>query len=295
MKPIISPRELAVAIGVSESSLKRWSDEGLIRVSRTAGGHRRIAIGDAIRFVRSAGVPILRPEILGLTDITPGAEALATESPTERFFGFLRDGKSREARGLVLSLYLSGHSIAQIADGPIHGAMEELGRLWKHDPAGVFVEHRATDICVQAVQQLRHLVEPQGPGAVAVGGAPPGDPYLIPSMLVSTALAADAWQAVNLGPDTPFDALLTAVDRHEPRLVWLSISSVRDANELREGVTRVAARLADRGILLVIGGRALGELSLPELASARQAATIAELVQIAGELLSGRPESTEQI
>lgn len=294
MKPIISPRELAAAIGVSESSLKRWSDDGLIRVSRTAGGHRRIAIGDAIRFVRAIGVPILRPEVLGLTDLTPGADALATESAAERLLAFLRDGKTREARGLVLSLYLSGQSVAEIADGPLRSAMDELGRLWNHDPAGVFVEHRATDICIQAVQQLRRLVEPDVPGPVAVGGAPSGDPYLLPSMLVSAALAASSWQAVNLGPDTPFEALSTAVERHRPRLVWLSVSSVRDANELRDGVTGLATRLADRGTTLAIGGRALGELALPELPAVRQTATIAELVRVADELESCKPTSIEK-
>ena len=54
MKPLLSPRELAQAIGVSESSLKRWADAGQIRVARTAGGHRRISIADAVRFIREA-------------------------------------------------------------------------------------------------------------------------------------------------------------------------------------------------------------------------------------------------
>jgi len=37
----LSPRELAEALGVSESSLKRWVDAGKIAASRTEGGHRR--------------------------------------------------------------------------------------------------------------------------------------------------------------------------------------------------------------------------------------------------------------
>ena len=52
MKSVLSPKELAAAIGVSESTLKRWADDGLIVFSRTAGGHRRIRLAEAIRFIR---------------------------------------------------------------------------------------------------------------------------------------------------------------------------------------------------------------------------------------------------
>ncbi|HEX9106572.1 MAG TPA: MerR family DNA-binding transcriptional regulator, partial [Longimicrobiales bacterium] len=48
----LSPRELAEAVGVSESSLKRWADRGVLAVERTAGGHRRIPLGEAVRFIR---------------------------------------------------------------------------------------------------------------------------------------------------------------------------------------------------------------------------------------------------
>ena len=60
----ISPRHLAEAIGMSESSLKRWADRGFLSVTRTAGGHRRIAVQEAIRFIRSRELTILDPVLL---------------------------------------------------------------------------------------------------------------------------------------------------------------------------------------------------------------------------------------
>lgn len=285
MRPIISPRDLAAAIGVSESSLKRWADDGLIQVSRTAGGHRRIAVGEAIRFIRSIRAPILRPDLLGLSDLSPGGEHVySAEAPAERLFSHLRDGRARAARGLVLSLYLSGQSVVEIADGPIQKAMERLGELWRHDEAGVFVEHRATDICIQAVQQLRQLVEPQTAIGVALGGAPPGDPYLLPSLLAATVLTAEGWQAMNLGPDTPFEALLAAVERSEPRLVWLSVSSVRDAREFAKGAEVLAQRLAEREVLLVLGGRGLTRDAIPRGEMVQTGTTLAELAAAAAGL-----------
>ena len=39
-----SPKEIAKALGVSQASIKRWVDRGLIEAEKTAGGHRRISV-----------------------------------------------------------------------------------------------------------------------------------------------------------------------------------------------------------------------------------------------------------
>ena len=265
MRPIISPKELADAIGVSESSLKRWADNGLIRVSKTAGGHRRITIGETIRFIRSIRAPLLKPEVIGLDDLPTNGEAvLSTDSPTDRLHAYLVEGKERQARGLILSLYLNGQSVVEIADGPIRTAMERIGELWMHDATGVSIEHHAVDICIQAVNRLRQVIVQNDAGPFAIGGAAPGDPYLLPSLLVAVALASEGWRVVNLGPDTPFDSFVVAADRYKPQLVWLSASSVHDDVEMSFGVERIAHALADRGITLVVGGRGLDRLSIPD-------------------------------
>lgn len=285
MGPIISPRELAEAIGVSESSLKRWADDGQIQVSRTGGGHRRIAIGEAIRFVRAIRAPLVKPELLGLRDLSSDSiEILMPESPAERLFAHLREGRAREARALVLSLYLQGQSVAEIADGPIRLAMERLGELWKHDQCGIYVEHRATDICIQAVEQLRHLVEPQQFHSVALGGAPPRDPYLLPSLLVATALAAEGWHAINLGADTPFEALLRAIDAHGPRLAWISISSIGDIGEIDRGISVLAQRLSEHDATLALGGRALPTMTGLTRPNVHCCQTLADLITVAQKL-----------
>lgn len=284
MQPIISTRELAQAINVSESSLKRWADDGLIKVARTAGGHRRIPIGEAIRFIRATRSPVVRPDILGLDDLSPAGEHIASpEAPADRLFDHLREGRTREARGLILALYLAGEGVAEIADGPIQSAMERLGVLWRHEPAGIYIEHRALDICVQCVQHLRQFVESKPAGPTAVGAAGPCDPYLLPSLLAATALAAEGWQAVNLGADTPIASLRLAVDWHAARLAWVSISVVENPEVLTERLAELAAGLAARGVTLVAGGRGVANLKLEHL-PLRVETSIAGLVGIAREI-----------
>jgi len=282
MKPVVSPRELASAIGVSESSLKRWSNEGLIQVTKTAGGHRRIAIGEAIRFVRNVGAPILRPELLGLSDLVPVSAMMSEKPASQQLFDHLVAGQGREARGIVLSEYLAGRTIAEIADGPIRLAMQEIGDLWRHDPAGIFIEHRATDLCVQAVAQLRQLVEPSHGGGVAVGGAPAGDPYVLPSLLCATALSADGWNAINLGADTPLSSLVLAAGRNQATIVWISISSESAAADLTSHLDPICAELAGMNAMLAVGGQALHAVNLPVHSGIRVCNSIADLAAIAG-------------
>ena len=62
----ISPKEFAAAIGSSESSLKRWLDQGVIPCTKTPGGHRRIEVNEAIKYVRTSDLTVVQPQALGL-------------------------------------------------------------------------------------------------------------------------------------------------------------------------------------------------------------------------------------
>lgn len=286
MKPVISPKELAAAIGVSESSLKRWVDNGVVPASKTAGGHRRIAIADAIRFIRETKAPIIEPDALGLNELPrPEATPPVTTDASEQFYLHLRDGRACEARGLLVSLYLSGQSISDLADGPIRSAMKRLGELWRHDSAGVFIEHRATEICVQAVNQLRSVIDVPPTGVTALGGALTGDPYLLPSLLVATALAAEGVNAVNLGANTPIDAIAEAARRQSPRIIWLSVTTAAAAESLQHGFDHLLERLGPDMPAMVIGGAAIESVRFPDRAEIRIGRSISDLIHVVKHML----------
>jgi len=279
MKRALSPRELAEAVGVSESSIKRWADHGVVRVVRTAGGHRRIPVEEAVRFVRTSQLKLVRPEVLGLKELAAvAAQMPAQGEEAERLFAYLRAGAGLEARGLILSLYLDGASAAEIVDGPLKGAMERLGELWRHSEKGVFAEHRATDIAIQALSQLRAMLPAPPAGApVAVGGAPPRDPYILPSLGVAAVLRDSGIAATNLGPQTPPATLLQALQELSPRLVWLSVSVEDIPADLASQLEPVLERVASLGATFLLGGRQRRALRLRPRPSLYAAASMAEL------------------
>lgn len=284
MREYLSPRDLAAATGISESSLKRWADDGVIAVTRTAGGHRRIARAEALRFIRERNARVLRPEVLGFP-----AAALHADTPEDALFDALRRGDQEPALGLVQGWFLAGRPLAWIFDGPVAGAMGRIGRLWKHGRDGILREHQATELCIQAVTQLRLALPPAGDDApVAVGAAPRGDPYLLPGLLAAAVAEEAGLRAVNLGPETPLAVLQAAAKERHATLVWLSVSTEQGAASARAGLPAVLKALTAAGTHVIVGGRYSHQLAACRSPHLTFATRMAELAAFAKGLQTAR-------
>jgi len=289
MKHLLSPREVAAAIGVSESTLKRWTDDGLIRATRTAGGHRRIPINEAIRFVRESQARIVNPTILGLKDLEEldGETPVGPSAREEQVHQALVDGRASRVRGLVTSLFLDGVTVAELCDDVLAPCMQRIGEIWRHSDEGIFIEHRATDLCVQALNHLQGMIELPEDAAVAVGGGPSKDPYLLGTLMAATCLADAGIRAVNLGPDTPVASILHAVDASDAALAWLSVSAPA-APGLGDQVSDLADELDKRGGCLVVGGRNVSRSDLALRPNVHVGRNMRELVAFARGVLVTR-------
>jgi len=282
---LLSPKQLAQVIGASESSLKRWIDGGQIQAVRTNGGHRRVSLAEAVRFIRDRHHDIADPTPLGLANLQPDT-AIALD---QRLGDALIAGDAPLTRTILITAYVAGTPIAQLCDGPIKSALERVGLLFKNDhpDAGIAIEHHATDTCLHALNHLRAYMPPTPLDApVALGGAPSGDPYLIPSLMASMTFDACGYRTFNLGPNTPFDALRNAAMRQRPRLVWLSLCGSNSVTDLSQQVMRLADDLGNIGASLIIGGRESDQLRIEPRANITKARTLTEAVTYAKSLLN---------
>jgi excisionase family DNA binding protein len=248
---LLSPKDLARVIGVSESSLKRWIDDGELPASRTHGGHRRVHRADALHFIRQRRYTVQDPAPLGIALIPSTAPDEPLAIQLQRAMS-AADGLA--VRSLLISAYANGMAISDLCDGPIRLALEAIGTLWHHDPAGIVIEHQATDTCLQALWALRAYLPEPGPAApMAIGAALSGDPYLLPSLMAAVALHACGYRTVNLGPDPPLSALRIACAKHQPRLLWIAISTADSAQASRGHLQRLIDD--HRQLAVVVGGR----------------------------------------
>jgi methanogenic corrinoid protein MtbC1 len=120
-------------------------------------------------------------------------------------------------------------------------------------------EHRASQVGIAVLYELKALLEQR---AVrnrprAVGGAAPGDYAAVPTLLAQMVLLDAGWDAINLGPNTPFRSFEKAILDLRPRLLWLSICHLDDPEAFVAGYRQVYECAAKAGVAVAIGGRAL--------------------------------------
>jgi len=145
-----------------------------------------------------------------------------------------------------------------ICDGPIHQAMTSIGNSWPHHRRAIFIEHRATILCVRALCQIRlSIPDPDANAPMAIGAAPDGDPYLLPSLMVSLVLHDSGFDDTNSGPATPIDVLANAVEDEKPRIVWLALTNpIRSRIQDRE-MSRLSNAVAACPGTFFIGGKSV--------------------------------------
>lgn len=266
----LSPAQVAQALGVSESTVKRWVDENKLRAQRTAGGHRRILAADVIHMVQQENWPHidldrLTTGVLGDADDGGNKPVVAADPILTRSLlrGAVLSGDAEEARAIVLRAHKVGLSVATLADEVFAPVMTQVGHDWATGHIDVYQEHRATQLCLSAVLALKARLEassPPGPDRpLAIGGGPESDHYLLANLLIETTLRDLGWRVVNIGPNTPFASFCRAVQDMRPRLLWLSCSYVADTEKFLTGYQDLQQLASRHNVLICIGGRALTE------------------------------------
>lgn len=252
-----SPKQVAQAIGVSEASLKRWCDKSLFPTERTAGGHRRIPVHGVVEFLRKTGHPLSRPELLGLPSTTGRGDSTIARS-TARLQDALETGDEDSVRGTLVSLFLAGHSVADICDRVIACAFVNIGARWHHGDVEVYQERRACGLCMAGLYELRSMLPPVPLAPpTAIGGTLEDDPYTLPTAMAEVALREAGWRATSLGAGHPARTLCAAIEQQRPRLMWISVSSFASESRLRSDLESIHGAAEQHRVALVVGGRAL--------------------------------------
>lgn len=250
---LLTTRQLAQALGVSESSVKRWIDGGEIEAHLTSGGHRRIEVEAAIRFIRRQRMQPVAPHLLAL-QTTP---ILGESDPktADLLYDALYVDDASQARAIISGRILSGADIATVGDMLIRPVMHRLGELWKNNAEGILLEHRAVETCIHVLAEVATwLPIPSADSPVAISAAGPGDVYLLPPMLAFLVLRECGMRALNLGPMTPYSTTTMAIQRYGARLCCLSQSIALDTGSAAEfhGLLDTAH---DAGCQVIVGGR----------------------------------------
>jgi methanogenic corrinoid protein MtbC1 len=250
---LFSPRQAARAIGVSESSIKRWCDLGRLETVRTAGGHRKITLGELVHFAQESG---LRFDAANLA--LPTSSSRSGSDNAVLLADLLLSGDRDTARSLVLDLFFGGMKVHALCD-MIADSFTVIGDRWSCRQADVYQERRGCEIVLDLLHEMRRYLRPPVAGLLAIGGTLSDDHYMLPSAMADLVLRAARFQTQNLGTSLPIAAIVQAVRDTQPQLLWLSASHILDEDEFVRGIDALWTECVERNVGLIVGGRALTE------------------------------------
>ncbi|MFN6398567.1 MAG: helix-turn-helix domain-containing protein [Planctomycetota bacterium] len=278
-----SPKQVAQALQVSESSVKRWCDRGVIRTDRTLGGHRRIPLEHLMEFLESTNRRIVDPGAIGLSDRREledqrqiQRDAIAELSSRADRFGedpsianapFLQSqferallaGDEAQCRKVISSWYAIHGNMASVADDLMAPTFRVIGQMWECGRADVYQERRGCEICIRLIHELRRLIsDPYNEAPLAMGGTSEGDNYQVANQLIEIIFREAGWRTISLGSGVPFSSMASAIQKYRPKVFWLSVSHIDSDDEFLDRFQRFSEELPP-GTMLVVGGRCLSD------------------------------------
>ncbi|MEQ8849612.1 helix-turn-helix domain-containing protein [Botrimarina sp.] len=263
---VFTPKQIAEALGVSESSVKRWVDNGRLPGARTVGGHRKVPMASLADFVRETGQAVVRPDVVGMA---PVSRRRRLESLQDTLFDALISGDEAACRNLVLGAYQHGDSVSDLGDRLIGPVFSQIGEGWAAGEVAVRQERRSCEVMMATLHELRRWLAPATDRAPrAVVATPHSDFAEVPARLVELVLLSAGWRVEVAGSGLPLEEIRAAVQSAGPRLFCLSVTHVEDPDRfLQELGSRLMrplgqAAAADGGrIHRAIGGSALMRLA----------------------------------
>jgi excisionase family DNA binding protein len=252
MTDSLTTKGVAKLLRVSEATVKRWANSGLLQPDKTVGGHRRFSLNAVAHLRRELG-------------IGPGADMPSQRIARKRgsvilpapmqFADTLLRADEKDAGAMLVQAYLSGATLATLFDETITKAMHHIGELWFKGSITVADEHLATRVVFSALQTLSAVMMPAQPtGQKAICCGVEGDLHELPVQLARIVLESEGWEAHSLGPNTPLFSLSEMVARQRPQLVCISARSISDLDRATAEYGQLRKITGKLGVSVVIGG-----------------------------------------
>jgi len=255
----LTTREVARLLLVSEATVKRWADDGLLLPKKTVGGHRRFSLQSVARLRREQGIAPAQ----SLTKRVRNKMVPGKLPSAESFSELLLSDNEAEATAQLIDAYLQNHALAALFDTTITNAMHRVGDLWFNGKITIADEHLATRVVLSALQKLRGIVVPQqATGLKAVSCGIEGDLHELPIHLAEIIFESEGWNISNLGPNTPLFTLRDMVAQKKPDLVCISARSIVDLDRATTEYAQLRKVVEKNNGTTVLGGEGFRDANL---------------------------------
>lgn len=142
---LMSTGDVAEVLGVSEATVKRWSDAGTLSCIRTPGGHRKFRLRDIAMHLASRRGPVRANDV-------PPTEG---DKDVDELVSALLVGDLERVSGIVAAARLQRASMASIVDTVLYPAVERVRAACVAGRCEQFHEHIAMNTVVEVCARQR--------------------------------------------------------------------------------------------------------------------------------------------
>lgn len=234
----VTSAEAARILGVGPTSIKRWSDTGLLPCVRTPGHHRRFVRQEVERFLAERGGSV-GPDP---DQINAWIGLLGTNSGSYDVHSALMRERSRQG---------SWWQVAEV----LAKVMSELGRRWQAGEITVLQEHAASEQLARGLARACEAMPTANGSDRCLLATAEGDDHTLPLSLCELCLRESGWTPIWAGRASPSSEILAMIQKREVRMVALSASTAAtDSLKLRAQAEATALACRANGVTLVLGG-----------------------------------------
>lgn len=234
-----STREIAQMWNVSETTVKRWADAGLLKCFRTPGGHRKFKLDDISQFQASRGF-----EATGMLtnhdwEEDPDVENFVNRKDREKLQGLTLylavENQVKRIRELLDRLYIRGLELAELYDDLLLPVAESVEEQLRSKKLSLAQHHLACKNLESAVAYFYPRIVRRRPNGKTALCASPDQEVCVLNEGVARVLESQGWDCLNLGVRTPFQAMAEMVKEEPVNLVCIcSIRARLDAGSKSE-------------------------------------------------------------
>ena len=248
--------EVARLCCVSDATVKRWEDAGLLKSERTSGGHRRFRAEEIARFQREQGLG----QKLSLGDESVFAATIRrSENAGQTDFSLydaLLARSEEKAADILINAHLNNHPLTEIFDEMVCPPLRKIGQLWFEGELSIAQEHLATRTAYNAIYKLRsRLPVPEAVGKLAMCCTFEGEFHELPTHLAQITIENEGWEVMNFGANTPLFSLRDEVLKHKPELVCISGTMMNNLERLAHDFREFREETEKLKIPIILGGK----------------------------------------
>ena len=209
-----STKQAAAYLEISESSIKRWEDSGVIPATKTTGGHRRIESSDLFEFIQTRKKQLHSTKKLKDSKI---------EDVQKEYYKAMMEGDIAKLSHIVTSQFVKFMHIGNLIDQIIYPSFLELRIECPHPNEICRVLHRAID-------QTKNILEFVAPNykrplvnqkasvlCLDIGYDVDGLPTYFAEYAIGTQ-----FNVIQIGTNPVKEVIQGAIEQENPKYVWVS-------------------------------------------------------------------------